>query len=119
MRTDYLAAIADMLEDDTLCPEEQFAIGHWEVTIPRCGTVRCAIGWAIHHKIIPDLVLTYKNGIPENRKTGSLSFPAISEALKIDSSLTHRLFTDSGYYERPVTRQHVANRIRKLLKENP
>lgn len=52
MRTDYLTAIADMLDDPTMIPRGRFTMESWWSLDGECRTVGCAIGWARHHDII-------------------------------------------------------------------
>lgn len=131
-----LTAIANMLDD---VQENAFDLDFWVdrlpepaqtrlfgliETKPACGFAGCAIGWAIHKKVIPGLALHRVSSTrwasmafePRYTVDGKTyhQFEAVAKALGISIKMAEHLFYSPTYKTRPTT-EMVATRIRRLV----
>jgi hypothetical protein len=126
MKADVLLKIADMLENDPDVKAE-FNLKVWGVRDPHpgCGFVGCAIGWAVHKGIIPELEEVEN---PYKPMTGSVmprlrgtdrglyeAFISVGDALGLTSVDAERLFNPNSYSAANVSPDEVACRIRTMV----
>ena len=114
-----LGEIADMLE--TKIPDNALQMFVWSDT-GACGTVACAIGWAIHWKLLPDLVLRSVSAIdgtqaPMSRISGRVAFAAVAEVLRIEEDQAEHLFAWRPRSAAANKRIHVIKRIRAFIQD--
>jgi len=122
MDTEKLLKMADFVE--TL-PEENFDLSIWK-QVNLCGTVCCAVGWAIEKKLFPELSFRHvycsnypvPRILPENTRYELLGFDAVSEVFNISWTEAKWLFSSRSYLQTRVTPKMVSERIRTFVKEN-
>jgi hypothetical protein len=121
-------ALATMLDD---VQENNFDLDHWCTreeepaeyrffglieSKPACGFAGCAIGWAIHTKLIPNLKWKYGSPAYAASADGETynGFYAVAEAFGITPRMAEFLFLAERYKVRATT-EMVASRIRRLV----
>jgi hypothetical protein len=122
-----LRLLANLL--DTV-PSSKFEITTWgEITKPtlfqrlfksrECGFAGCAIGWAAHSGIFPELSLSYMSignntliGVPTY--DGFNSSEAICSLFQISNKIVNMLFFQQAYDKMDVTPDMVASRINRF-----
>jgi len=123
MREDKLNQIIGVLKD---VPPSSFEMNYWWRR-SGCGTVGCAIGWAIE-KLGPDFGLyeiseKWDAGFDEGQivrrvenRFGDQNYEAISEVLDISPNEAVWLFSPFGYSDvLTVTPEMVIDRIEKFI----
>lgn len=89
-------------------PEPALVLADWQA---ECGTVACAVGWAMQDIWFNAQGLTARNGIPVYGD--SRCWTAVRSFFEIDRGQSTLLFTDLGYDSAP-TPAEVIMRIRAL-----
>lgn len=125
MKKQRLLKLADLLER---VPAENFTIKRWveheggpfNAKAPgSCGFAGCAMGWAAHAKLFPDLRVA--SGYGYELAHDGKPMPSIEAAMntfKLEIADARRLFLEEAYRSgnpRPAT---VARRIRAFVKSN-
>lgn len=141
MRADRLLKLADFLET---VPRKAFDISSWQARpasrpegdVPgECGFAGCAIGWAVHIGIAPELrfaeIKVHETTWYELRYLEDdeiTSFCAAAKAMDLRRPQAEYLFDPEAYNDSDpddddneavdVTPKMVADRIRKFVKDN-
>jgi len=115
MKKEKLLEIANML--DVLKPTNKMAfdMSSWKRK-DGCGTTCCAIGWAVHKKMMPKsfkIVKGMHSLVP--RYKGSRGMNAVQKYFNIPYDDAEHLFAPSKLEETPKV---VSNRIRKYVRLN-
>lgn len=129
-----LKALADLLDD---VPEKDFDLATWVGQEPReavtkffglvevapaCGFAGCAVGWAIHSRLFPQLGFTPSLSDDEILVPAMYSadgemiargWDAVEKIFGISDNMAHFLFMSDRYKVRAST-EMVANRLRRL-----
>ena len=111
MKKKKLLEIAEMLEKHEDTEKLEFNMDTWYIN-DDCKTVCCAIGMAIHKKVLPLSIHINENNDPIYK--GEWGYEALEEYFKISYDDTTFLFSPSEYIN-SVTKRKVANRIRKFV----
>lgn len=119
MNKEALTKLANFLDK---VPEDRFNIHEWIVEQAEsdfnekfdCGFAGCAIGWAVHAKVVPGL--EWCNGEPSYRYEFGwvVGWSAVRLAFDIDDLIASKLFTGTTY-EGICTPADVAKRIRQFV----
>ncbi len=96
---------------------------------PDCGTAACAIGWAMHHGVFPQLIrrrkttteglnTVYDHMVPAYvSPTGAtkIDWEAVVEFFGLTASAATYLFSQTSYSNDTATPMEVAARIREVV----
>lgn len=110
-----LLKLADLLEN--VVEAKKFDMGCWVFNIKSgCGMAACAGGWAALSPKFRGLVVSGRNQI-KCIKTGRVDFAGVEDYFYLSEQDSRHIFGNFSYDSDRPHKKTVANRIRKLVKE--